>query len=127
MAMAAWRTAGSGGHPCRQILPLDYGYSLPLHNRNNRFIQYTFMLPLEVVASQCCCRHILNGKTPAENPLAGLNGYGGIRTVGSGSVAAVAFVQCWILNFVFVYSLVLVFHIHTWPSSILGLLHIKLL
>jgi hypothetical protein len=25
------------------------GYSLPLHNRNSRFIQYTFMLSLEVV------------------------------------------------------------------------------
>jgi hypothetical protein len=84
------------------------------------------MLPLEVVASQCCCRHILNGKTPAENPLEGRNGYGGIWTVDSGSVAAVTFVQRWILNFVFVYSLVLVFHICIRPSSILGLFHIKL-
>jgi hypothetical protein len=75
-----------------------------------------------VAASQCCCRYILNGEMPAENPLAGGNSDGRIqlqpdnsgahlrlRTVGSSSVAAAAFVQRWIINFLIVCLLVFLF------------------
>jgi hypothetical protein len=83
-----------------------------------------------VAASQCCYRHILSGRMPAEGPLAGGNGDSG-SIVAAGRwrhlvLAAggwrwrrgdVAFVQCWILNFVivFVYSYHICFRI--WPFS----------
>jgi hypothetical protein len=50
-AIMAWRTVaatGGGGCPCRQVSLSDCGYSSPLHNINSRFIQYTFMPPLDV-------------------------------------------------------------------------------
>jgi hypothetical protein len=75
-----------------------------------------------VAASQCCCRHVLNGEKAAKNPLAGGNCDGGIyscgqttamlglplRTIKGGGVTMADFVQRWILNFVIVYSLVYV-------------------
>jgi hypothetical protein len=67
----------------RRRLSLDCGYSLPLHNRNICFIQYTFKLPLEVVDPGGSLLMLLSprlgGEMPAENPLAGSNGRGGIQ------------------------------------------------
>ncbi len=95
---------------------LNHGYSLPLHNINSCLMQYTFMLPLEVVGPGGSLSMLLsprlNGEMPAESSLAGGNGDVGIQLrpddggasssagVGSGSVAVAAFSLRWIPNFV---------------------------
>ncbi len=61
---------------------LDRGSSLPLHNTNIRLIQYSFMLPLEVVGPGGSLSMLLlprlNGKMLSESTPAGSNGDDGI-------------------------------------------------
>jgi hypothetical protein len=66
-----------------KFLRLDCGYSLPLHNINSHLIQYTFMLPLEVVGPCGSLSMLLsprlNGEKLAESSLAGGNSDGGTQ------------------------------------------------
>jgi hypothetical protein len=84
--MVAWRTvatSGGGGRSCRQVSSLDCGYSLPLQNRNSCFIQYTFMLPLEVEdpgdSLSVLLSPRLSGEMSAGNPLGRGNGKGRLQ------------------------------------------------